>query len=233
MENNPPNRAHLSELLQYLATSTEDANGRIPTLNELSAQLGISTATLREQLEVARMMGIVEVRPKTGIRKLAYSFRPAVTTSVAYAVSQEASNFNEISDLRKHIEAAYFIEAAQQLTLTDLESLQKAVSRAIEKLQPGSFQIPSAEHREFHLTIYRHVDNVFMTGILEAYWDIYRASGLELYPDVQYLQKVWQDHARILDLIRKKDFAQGLSVLMEHMDLLKQREKATFTQSFE
>jgi DNA-binding FadR family transcriptional regulator len=233
MENDLSNRTHLSELLRYLAASPANANGRIPTLNELSLQLGISTATLREQLEVARMMGIVEVRPKTGIRKLDYSFRPAVTTSVAYAITQEASNFTEISDLRKHIEAAYFIEAAQQLTTKDLDALQKVVNRALEKLQPGSFQIPSAEHREFHLAIYCHVDNVFVMGILEAYWDIYRASGFELYPDVQYLQKVWQDHARILDLIRKKDLAQGLSVLMEHMDLLKQREKSAIKQSFE
>jgi len=74
---------------------------------------------------------------------------------------------------------------------------------------------------------------VFVTGILEAYWEVYRASGFEMYPDVQYLQRIWQYHARILDLIRKKDFAQGLTVLLEHMDMIKQRERPMPRQSFE
>jgi DNA-binding FadR family transcriptional regulator len=233
MENSGTVNTRLSELLQYLASLPDDGDGRIPTLAALSRQLGISTATLREQLEVARMMGIVEVHPKTGIRKVGYSFRSAATTSAAYAISHDPASFNAYSDLRKHLEAAYFIEAAQLLTPSDVDALDKIVKKAQEKLQTGYFQIPSVEHHEFHLLIYRHIENVFVTGILEAYWEVYRASGFEMYPDVQYLQRIWQYHARILDLIRKKDFAQGLTVLLEHMDMIKQRERPMPRQSFE
>ena len=44
----------LSEFLRYLAAWPGDDRGRIPPLNELSQELGISVASLREQLEVAR-----------------------------------------------------------------------------------------------------------------------------------------------------------------------------------
>lgn len=233
MENDLAANANLSELLKYLASLPEEGNGRIPTLAELSSELGVSIASLREQLEVARVMGIVEVRPKTGIKKLNYTFRPVVTTSVGYAISQDSACFIAFSDLRKHIEAAYFIEAAQLLSQEDIVMLGKVVQRAEEKMQSSFLQIPNNEHREFHLSIYKHIHNVFVTGILEAYWDLYRASGLEMYPDIDYLHRVWQYHARILDFIKQKDFVQGMNLLLEHMDLVKQREKTIPKQSFE
>ena len=59
----------ISEFLRYLA-SHEETKGSLPTLNDLSRELGISVAGLREQLEVARALGLVEVRPRTGTRRL-------------------------------------------------------------------------------------------------------------------------------------------------------------------
>ena len=43
----------LSEFLRYLATHEEVEHG-LPTLKNLSVELGVSVASLREQLEVAR-----------------------------------------------------------------------------------------------------------------------------------------------------------------------------------
>lgn len=59
----------LSDLLKYLSSIPENTNQRIPPLSELSQILGISVASLREQLEAARLMGIVEIKPKAGIKK--------------------------------------------------------------------------------------------------------------------------------------------------------------------
>ena len=63
----------ISEFLRYLASHPEAENG-LPSLNKLSEDLGISLAALREQLEVARALGLVEVRPRTGTRRLPFSF---------------------------------------------------------------------------------------------------------------------------------------------------------------
>ena len=105
----------LSEFLRYLA-SHEEAAGGLPSLNELSRELGISVAGLREQLEVARALGLVEVRPRTGTRRLTYSFTPAVMKSLAYALTLDQSNFEKYSELRNHVETAYWDEAVALLT---------------------------------------------------------------------------------------------------------------------
>ena len=98
MENRKPTFSSLSEFLQFIAATPEKGDSRIPPLNELSQILGISVATLREQLEVARMMGIVEVKPKAGIHKMPYSFKPAVITSLNYALASESTQFVQYAE---------------------------------------------------------------------------------------------------------------------------------------
>ena len=84
-----------SEFLAYLAANTQtgDVNTQLPSLHEISKELGVSVATLREQLEVARALGLVEVRPRTGIKRLPYGFLPAVRQSLSYAISLDTSFF--------------------------------------------------------------------------------------------------------------------------------------------
>jgi len=67
-------RRHInSQFLEYLVALPNGETGttRVPSLTEMSQQLGVSVARLREQLEVARAMGLVEVHPRTGIHRQA------------------------------------------------------------------------------------------------------------------------------------------------------------------
>ncbi|MEJ2412489.1 MAG: GntR family transcriptional regulator, partial [Anaerolineales bacterium] len=100
-----------SEFLNYLQQSTKNEDERLPSIKELCEELGISKSALREQLEVARALGLVDVRPRLGIRLRPYSFTPAVDASLGYAIKQERSYFDDFVDLRRHVELAYFPQA--------------------------------------------------------------------------------------------------------------------------
>lgn len=222
-----------SEFMQYIASLPDDGDGRVPPLSELSQMLGISVATLREQLEVARMMGIVEVKPRAGIHKLSYSFKPAVMTSLTYALASESAPFAQYANLRKHLEASYFVEAVKALMPEDKRELEAIVVRAEEKLRRHPAVVPVSEHRDFHLLIYKRLNNPFVIGLLEAYWDIYKASGFEIYPDMEYVNRIWQYHRKTIDLIKDRQYDLAQQSLMEHMELIALREKKVPRQSFE
>jgi DNA-binding FadR family transcriptional regulator len=212
----------LSEFLRYLAARQQDGNG-LPALADLSRELGISIASLREQLEVARALGLVDVRPRTGIRRLPYSFLPAVRQSVSYAMALDENSFGSFADLRKHVEAAYWHEAVQKLTAEDQTFLQSLMARAWGKLRGSPVQIPHDEHKQLHLTIYGRLNNSFVSGILEAYWEAYEAIGLNVFTDYQYLQEVWQYHQQMVDSICSKDYDAGYKALLDHTDLIYHR----------
>lgn len=224
---------NLSELLSYLATLSDEDDQRIPPLNILSKQLGISVATLREQLTEARSLGIVEVKPKAGIRKLPYDFSAALKPGLHYAILGGCLSYEQFSDLRKHLEIAYFIEAAQTLDTRTIDRLDQLVKEAQLIIQRNPGMVPAKEHREFHTLIYKHLENQYLDGILDAFWEVYHLSGMEVYPDYTYVERVWQYHERIVDQLRNRNYASGLSLLIEHMDLLNQREKTIPRLSFE
>lgn len=222
----------LSPFLRYLATRACDEE-KIPSLSQLSKELKINTATLREQLEVARALGVVEVRPRTGIRRLPYSFGPAVLQSLFYALTISPECFEAYSDLRNHVETAFWKQAVSCLTPEDIRELCLLLEQAEEKLGRDPVQIPQVEHRELHLTVYRRLDNPFVTGILEAYWDMYEAVGLALYTDLAYLRSVWQYHRRMVEAIVDGDLEAGFRAMVDHVDLIHQRSRHISRQRFE
>jgi len=222
----------MSEFLNYLAANDRE-DDRIPPLAELSRKLGVSIAILREQMEVARALGLVEVKPKTGIRRLPYTFKPAVKKSLTYAISTDQAYFSLYADLRKHVEQVYWLEAVALLTPKDHDLLRSFIQRAKDKLDAVPAQIPHSEHREFHLAFYRRLNNPFVLGLLETYWELYEEVGLNVFTDFNYLQKVWKYHETIVDAICNGDLMAGYQALSDHMDLLQQRPRPATNQKFE
>src|SRR5512139_3324937 len=175
-----------SDFLNYLVASPVHNGSEagdippIPSLSELSKELGVSVASLREQLEVAEALGLVEVRPRTGIRRLPYTFFPAVYQSLSYAIHLDRSYFDAYSELRNQVEAAFWDKAVRLLTPEDHQALQSLMVAAWDKLHGSPIHIPHLEHRQLHLRIYTRLGNPFVQGVLEAYWEAYEQAGLNV-----------------------------------------------------
>lgn len=213
----------LSEFMRYLAAHPE-AEKSLPSLSELSRELGISVAGLREQLEVARALGLVEVRPRRGTRRLPYEFSPAVKQSLSYALMLQMDYFQAFSEVRTHLERAFWNEAVALLNEEDKQGLQNIIKISFEKLSRNPIQVPHEEHRKLHLLIYRRLNNPFVTGLLEAYWDAYEAVGLNMYAGgVDYLEKVWGYHKIMVESICNGNFEAGRQALITHIDLFAAR----------
>lgn len=212
-----------SDLLSYMVDRKVKPGDQLPTLSELSVELGISVNKLREQLEVARILGLVDVRPRAGIRVKAYSFLPAVRLALQYALAMDRQNFQDIGDLRISIEIGFWRDAVSRLLPEDHEKLRALVTRAWSMLDGTPARIPHKEHKEFHLTIFSRLDNPFATAMLESYWEAYEAIEYHVYADIEYLHEVWTFHERMADLICDGDIEGSLAAFIEHTRLLRYR----------
>jgi len=209
-----------SEFLKYLHRFSHQDIHKLPSLKDLSQELGIGISALREQLEVAKALGLVDVKPRLGIRTQPYSFTPAVDASLCYAIEQDRTHFDDFVDLRRHLELAYFPQALDLLEEEDHQELRRLVASAWEKLRGKPARIPHQEHRQLHLTFYRRLENIFVIGLLEAYWDAYEAVGLNVYTDFEYLEQVWTYHEQLVEIAIRKDKDRGREILQEHFDLM-------------
>jgi len=211
-----------SNLLNYIIQQGFKPGDKLPSIQELASDthLDMSVSKIREQLEVTRALGLVEVRSKRGTLLTEYTFTPAVRLSALYALACGES-FEQFASLRNHIEAAYWNEACALLTEDDLVAMEKCITIAHEKLNSPQIHIPNQEHRIFHLTVFKHLDNPFVIGILEAYWELYEEVGVNRYMDYTYLKQVWDYHKRILSLIREERFDDAKQAFVEHTRLLR------------
>lgn len=222
------NSIHLSEkqqaFLDYLIGFHKQNKKDVPSIQTISGDLGFSTATLREQMELAKNLGFISAQPRKGVELLPYRFTPAASKSLYYAVNLDYSYFFQYSEIRSHLEKAFFLESVSQLTQEDFRAIQNLVQTAFDKLNGDPVRIPHEEHRDYHLAFYARQQNIFLSGLLEAYWDVYEQMGLNLYADLNYLKNVWEYHKKILDLCLDGQYQEAYHLLGTHMEFIYERE---------
>jgi DNA-binding FadR family transcriptional regulator len=210
-----------SDILRYIVEHELRPGDRLPTIAELSQELGVSVSKIREEMAVARALGVVQIRPRSGAQVQDFSFGPAATLSVLYALQLNRAQFQEFAKLRKSIELGFWREAVCQLTPDDIAYLRDLVVRARQKLTWVPIEVPFPEHRSLHLTFFKHLENPFVQGLLEAYWTAYEAYGLALYADLSHHREVWDYHERMVECVARGDIDASYQALKEHMMLLR------------
>jgi len=209
-----------SEFLKYMIEKQVMPGDRFPALSEISQDLNISIGKLREQLEVARAMGLVSVRPRLGIRREPFNFLPFVLAGVLFGLQSGETTFAQISQLRVAIETQLWHDAVTHLTPEDKTELQQLISQAWAKLRGDPIHIPNGEHRQLHLKLFSRIHNPFVHGLLEAYWEAYEASELTRFASYDYWLKVWDYHERIVDALCQDKYELGRQLLIEHFSIL-------------
>jgi DNA-binding FadR family transcriptional regulator len=209
-----------SQLLAYIVERELEPGERLPALTELSEEMGVSVGKLREELELARGLGIVSVRPRLGTRREPYSFYPAITTSLMFGLAMGEATFEQFSALRQTIESNMWHQAVPLLTPSDLNQLETLIYQAKIKLRDAPVHIPRSEHRQLHLKIFQHLDNPFVQALLQAYWDAYEMTEHTRFADYSYWLDVWDYHEQIVNAIASNQFEEGRQLLVEHFHLL-------------
>jgi len=217
-----------SDILQYiveneLGKGDGDKARKLPPMDELGKMLGISKGKLREQLIAAQAWGVVEMRPGDGTYVRPYDFYTPVRALVLYSVTRDRVNFDRYYKLRVCLETGFWEDAACALAPEDQEELGQILDRADRKLVGTPVEIPHAEHRAFHLLIFRRLDNGFLQGLLKAYWDAYEAVGLNRYFDYAYYEEMWASHRAMAEAIAAGRYGEGLEILKQHFTLLQGR----------
>ena len=214
-------------ILQYIVDKDLETRGgkpaKLPPLDKLAKELGVSRGKLREDLIAAQAYGMVEMRPGDGTYVRPCDFYTAIRTLVLYSIMCDRKNFDRFYRLRIQLEIGFWEEAATSLRTEDKQELERILERAERKLKGTPVEIPHGDHRDFHQLIYSRLNNMFAAGILQAYWDAYEAVGLHRYFDYGYYEAMWESHTEIVKAILGGRYQEGKAILIRHFTLLEAR----------
>jgi DNA-binding FadR family transcriptional regulator len=219
----------MQAILEYLIDTglaqCEDGPEKLPSMQALADEMGVSRGKVREDLIAAQAYGIVEMRPGAGTYVRPFDFYEAIRPAVLYSIACDRENFEHFRKLRAYLEVTFWNEATRMLDPDDLDRLDAIVARAEAKLSGTPIQIPHREHRQLHMRIFSKLENPFVQGLLRAYWDTYEEIEMHLFYQLSHYEEMWASHRAMVDALQDDRPEEGKSILREHFSILEQRLK--------
>lgn len=201
----------------------EGEPAKLPPLNDLARELGVSRGKLREDMITAQAYGLIEMRPGDGTYVCPFDFYTALRPIILYSIACNRQHFDRFYRLRAQIEVAFWEEAVSALDQEDYQKLLSVLDRAESKLRGTPVEIPHKEHRDLHVLLFSKLDNPFAQGLLQTYWDAYEAVGLHRYFEFSYYESMWSSHRAMVEAIQRGRYDEGKKILLQHFTLLEDR----------
>ena len=185
---------------------------RLPGERELAEQFGVSRATIREAEIALQALGRLKIKTGSGVYVLDAS-------AAKYGGIPEASAF-ELTQARLLFESEAAALAAPVIGEESLDHLE----HLIEKMATSSGDEADAADREFHLTLAAASGNTVVRHVIETLWKIRNEfeAVKEVYDAVCDEESVQRgdEHAEILDALRKHDSAAARMAMRNHFSRL-------------
>lgn len=211
-------RTTLAFLRRKITTGEWPVGSRIPIEPELAEQTGVGRSTVREAVRSLATMGMLETLPGRGTY-----VRSAAPTSTLLNEFLSDFTLEEILSYRRALK----IEAAQQAALhrteEDVAALERAAEEAIGCTHCPVLGFADGEDNAFDSRFHRLVFDAAKNRLLAA---LYAGTNDRLrspehrgrLANLATGAEIEQDHARVLDAIRRRDFIDAVHAMVEHVD---------------
>lgn len=186
------------------------AGDKLPNENDLSQELGVSRATLREAVRILSTGGILEIRRGCGTYVLDQ------TSSADYGALQRAAqataNIRDLFEMRLIFEpeSAYF--AAKRATDEELSEILRYGEAVEAKILSGEDR--TQEEQRFHESIAKATHNEFMTHLLPIIFEAIRSGVILLQKNQALSQKNMSDDRMIMEFLGQRN-AEGARTAMK------------------
>ena len=203
----------VADRIQQLIVDEDIRPGqRLPSERDLSIQLSVSRASLREALIALELGGVVEVRGGSGVYV-------SDQQEGASGLPEAGPGPFEVLSARRLIEAEVAAIAARTATDGAVDAILVAVLE-MERSHANKSSNEQAD-RNFHLAIARATGNSALVGVVETLWDQRGRLWHKLKEHFQtedLRQQTLTDHRNILEAIAAHDPAAARHAMRAHLE---------------
>jgi GntR family transcriptional repressor for pyruvate dehydrogenase complex len=207
---------------------------RLMTERELTENLGVSRPTVREAINRLVDQGFLEHKQGQGTFVSPTAFSPEKNPFAAMITDREISLI-DLLEVRLGLECNAAKMAAGRATDEDIMGLERNLEEMTAKVLQGG--LGQEADVDFHMGIAYATKNAVHIHIMKNFYDLLffgvARSRRNLYSDPANLEKVAEQHARILASIRTHNPDLAYTAMEEHirfvLDFIKRAENSSFT----
>ncbi len=206
------------EAIQQKILSGEYRPGQsLPSQIELSSQLGVSRATLREALSMLETLGFLSIEPGRGT--FVSSSNPTQSGSLSDWRYSRRYGEEAVFQTRLALECAIVAQAAAKIALPALEELRAATREMREAWGANDLLRVAAADKHFHETIVANCGNPMMTDIYSGAKDIIQETRVHPIP-VTRMHRASEsvgEHERIIEALHRRDAREAEAAMRDHI----------------
>lgn len=222
----PVRSVHLADgvydrILSLISKGILGPGDRLWAEREMAERFRVSRHSLREALNRAKLLGLIEVRPGAGtfVRSLVPG---ALTEPLSVMLEKETGRVLEFLQVRKVLEGWCAAEAARRAKPADLRKLASRLRRMarISKAR-GLLGKPDVD---FHIAIAEATHNTVMAHIVNSLRAMFQAVLRVRFVtrDPARTQLLVAQHERILEAIRRRDRAGATHAMVAHLEFIEE-----------
>jgi len=207
------------QIVSLISSGKLNPGDRIPSERELANELEISRQSIREALNRAEAMGLIEIRQGEGSFILS-SINEALKTPLTLIIEEEAERVFDFLEMRKLIEGWCVEKAAKEATPEELNKMELTLNK-MKRVVTKNKQWEALD-LELHLSFAKATHNIIAIHMMEAL-----KSNFGLFfqftksmPSPEKLDVLWQHHNEIFLAIKSRDPATAKHKVIDHLDFI-------------
>ena len=189
------------EIRSYIVLNGLKEGDLLPTEKTLCERLGVSRNVLREAIKSMELMGMVRACPGRGTEICGFSMDFVFQNVLFFHVGDDDPSVREMFAIRRILEMHYAPMAFDALDESGVAALEDCVRRMRASYEKTGFF--GEEDREFHMLLFRPLNNSVLYSLLDAIWGVDVTFQLE--QKRPHMSDSVIKHEKIVEALKKGD----------------------------
>lgn len=211
----------IGQIKQLIAAGKLQPGDKLPSERDLSEQLNVSRASIREALSALEMMGVIVIRPGGGsfVQQVSYE---GMLGSLSFLLQVNLEDVMQLLEVRKILEVEIAALAASRATDQDLEDIRQALHRMAD----AAYAQESGDEAdaEFHYAVVKAAHNPILLRLINTISDLmantFRFSRQKIFLVEGMPKTLYDSHCLIFKAIQKKQPQQARTCMHEHLTMV-------------
>lgn len=187
---------------------------------ELAVKMNVSRVTIRTAIQRLVSMGLVTHRQGSGT--FARDYSEELKNPLVNAFDSQPVSLEKILEIRMPLECNAAALAARRADAADIKALEHSYEEMVSENSQG--RLGSQADASFHMAIAYATKNPLHIMIIRNFYD-YIFHGIQetltsVYTDTRKIQKIMDQHAQILEAIKKRSPDKASKVMEAHITFL-------------
>ncbi|MGI6084476.1 MAG: FadR/GntR family transcriptional regulator [Acetivibrionales bacterium] len=177
---------------------------KLPTETELMELLQVSRNSLREAMKVLSALGLVEIKRGNGTY-ICSSIKENIFDPIIYGIMLEASNVEDIIELRQMLDEDVLVMAVRKCTQNDIEKLENYIQQMGYYFKSGDLSRAAKMDYEFHMYLAECTRNPFIIRIFKNIYQLFEKSIEYNIRSEEMFAKADEYHQQMVDCLKSRD----------------------------